>query len=445
MAYKDLYDGSSIDVLEGLEAVRVRPGMYIGSTGTRGLHHLLWEALDNAVDEALAGYCNEIIVTLNTDNSISVEDNGRGIPVDIHPKMKIPTVRVIYTVLHAGGKFKEGAYQNAGGLHGVGASVINALSTSLRVEVYRNGKIYVDEYEKGGKPITKLDRKGNLPSIGKTEKNGTKVTFLPDASIFETTAWNTETIENRLKEVCYLNKGLTIKFIIKGKGKTKDKEQSFYSDEGIKGFIKELNEEKENLTDIVYFKGESKSFNIQAEVALQLSEENGEHILSYCNNISTTEGGTHITGFKSGFTKLINNYINKEFNMKETPDGRDIRNGLTVVISLKHHNPQYEGQTKTKLSNSDAKTAMEEIIYNSGMLYFDRHLDDLKAIVDNAIKSLKTRQKEESKKVNIIKDTFAISHKLADCFSKDPKEREIYIVEGEQNRLNIPFPLISGV
>lgn len=438
-----VYDGSSIDVLEGLEAVRVRPGMYIGSVGSRGLHHLLWEALDNAVDEALAGYCKNIIVTLNLDNSISVEDDGRGIPVDKHPKMKIPTVRVIYTILHAGGKFKEGAYQKAGGLHGVGASVINALSSHLKVEVYKDGKIYIDEYENGGTPITKLDKKGNLPSVGKTEKIGTKVTFLPDSEIFETTKWEPEIIENRLKETSYLNKGIKIRFIIKGK--TKDKEKVFFSDEGIKGFIKDLNEDKDNLTEIIYFGGKSKTSNIEAEIALQISNEAGEHILSYCNNISTTEGGSHITGFKSGFTRLINNYISKEFNMKETPDGRDIRSGLTAIISLKHNNPQYEGQTKTKLSNSDAKTAMEEIVNDFGVLYFDRHLDDLKAIIDNAIKSYKIRQKEESKKVNIVKDTFAISHKLADCFSKKAEECEIYIVEGEQNRLNIPLPLINGV
>jgi len=423
------YNGSSIDVLEGLEAVRVRPGMYIGSTGSKGLHHLLWEALDNAVDENLAGYCNHITVTLNKDNSISVEDNGRGIPVDKHPKLKIPTVRVIYTVLHAGGKFKEGAYKNSGGLHGVGASVINALSKWLKVEVYRDGKIYLEEYENGGNPITKLTKTGLLPSVGTTKKTGTKVTFLPDDSIFETMIWNEELIETRLKEIAYLNKNLKITFINKQKKKEETKE--FCSEKGISGFIEELNEEKTNLTDIIYFKGKSTSYEIEAEIAIQLSDENGEHILGYCNNIATTEGGSHITGFKSGFTRLINNYINKEFNLKDTPDGKDIRNGITVIISLKHHNPQYEGQTKTKLSNSDAKSAMEEIIMNAGILYFDRHLSDLKAIIDNAIKSYKTRQKEETKKVSIIKDTFTISHKLADCFSKKAEECEIYLVEGE--------------
>lgn len=423
------YDGSSIDVLEGLEAVRVRPGMYIGSTGTRGLHHLLWEILDNAVDESLAGYCTDIWVTINPDQSITVEDNGRGMPVDIHPKMKIPTVRVIYTILHAGGKFKEGAYQTAGGLHGVGASVVNALSKHLKAEVFRNGKIYVDVYENGGKPITKLTKTGNLPTVGKTEKTGSRITFLPDDTIFETTKWDIEMIENRLKEVSYLNKGLKIHFFYQEK--KKQKEKVFFSEDGICGFLKEMNQDKNNLTDLVYFSGESKETGLTAEIALQISDEEGEHVMGYCNNIATTEGGTHLTGFRSGLTRLINTYISKEFNLKETPDGKDIRRGLTAIISLKHHNPQYEGQTKTKLSNSDAKSAMEEIVIQAGTLYFDRHLSDLKAIVDNAIQAYKRRQKETSKKVNIAKDTFSISHKLADCFSKKREECEIFLVEGD--------------
>lgn len=418
------YDGSSIDVLEGLEAVRVRPGMYIGSTSSKGLHHCIWEILDNSIDEALAGYCSKISLTINKDNSISIEDNGRGIPVDIHPKLQIPTVRVIYTVLHAGGKFKQGAYKNSGGLHGVGASVVNALSSWLEVEVYRDGKIYKDRYENGGKPVTKLNKDGLLPTSGKISNTGTKVTFLPDSTIFETTEWKTDIICQKLKEMSYLNKGITIEY----RNEKTNESHTYYEENGLIGFIEELTSDKDNLTPIIYIEG--KSNDIEAEIVFRVANEFGEHIISYCNNISTAEGGTHITGFKGGLTRLINNYA-KELGLKETFDGKDIRNGITAIVNLKHTNPQYEGQTKTKLGNSDAKGAVEEIVNLSGQLYFDRNYDVLKSIIDNAVKMMKFKQNEEAKKNSLFKDNFATASKIANCISKNPKECEVYIVEGD--------------
>lgn len=417
------YNGNSIDVLEGLEAVRIRPGMYIGSTGSKGLHHCVFEIVDNSIDESLAGYCDNIYVSINKDNSITVEDNGRGIPVDIHPKMKIPTVRVIYTVLHAGGKFREGAYQKSGGLHGVGASVVNALSKWVEVEVYRDGNIYIDRYENGGNPVTKLS-KGELPIIGKTDKNGTKVTFLPDDTIFETTEWKAEYLSNRFKEMAYLNKGIKITFENKKTGEV----EIFHSEKGIEGFIDELTENKSNLTDTIFITGSYN--NIDAEIAFKISDEFGEHLVSYCNNISTIEGGTHVTGFKSGLTKVINSY-SKDFNLKENLDGRDIRTGITAIISIKHSNPQYEGQTKTKLGNSDAKIAVENILVNEAPKFFDRNYEILKVIIDNAKKMMNLREKEDAKKISIPKETYINSHKLASCSSNNPDECEISIVEGD--------------
>lgn len=417
------YNGNSIDVLEGLEAVRIRPGMYIGSTGSKGLHHCVFEIVDNSIDESLAGYCDNIYVSINKDNSITVEDNGRGIPVDIHPKMKIPTVRVIYTILHAGGKFREGAYQKSGGLHGVGASVVNALSKWVEVEVYRDGNIYKDRYENGGNPVTKLS-KGELPVIGKTNKNGTKVTFLPDDTIFETTEWKAEYLSNRFKEMAYLNKGIKITFENKKTGEV----EIFHSEKGIEGFIDELTENKSNLTDSIFITGSYN--NIDAEIAFKISDEFGEHLVSYCNNISTIEGGTHVTGFKSGLTKVINSY-SKDFNLKENLDGRDIRTGITAIISIKHSNPQYEGQTKTKLGNSDAKIAVENILVNEAPKFFDRNYEILKVIIDNAKKMMNLREKEDAKKISIPKETYINSHKLASCSSNNPDECEISIVEGD--------------
>lgn len=417
------YNGSQIDVLEGLEAVRIRPGMYIGSTGSKGLHHCIWEILDNGIDEALAGFCDTIKLTINKDNSISIEDNGRGIPIDNHPKLDIPTVRVIYTVLHAGGKFRQGVYKKSGGLHGVGASVVNALSKWVEVEVYRDGKIYIDRYECGGKPVTKL-KKGVLPSIGKTDKRGTKVTFLPDDTIFETTEWKEDIIKQKLKEMSYLNKGIKIIF----ENKNTDESEVYHEERGLIGFVEELTNDKSNLTDIIYIEG--KSNDIEAEIVFRLADEFGEHIMSYCNNISTTEGGTHVTGFKGGLTRLMNNYA-KELGYKNQFDGKDIRNGITAIISIKHYNPQYEGQTKTKLGNSDAKNAIEDIMANEGPKFFDRNYETLKTILDNAEKMMKLKQKEEAERNTLSKDKFSMSEKIALCTSKDPKECEIYMVEGD--------------
>lgn len=419
----EIYDGSSIDVLEGLEAVRKRPGMYIGSTGSKGLHHCVFEIVDNSIDEALAGHCDNIYVSINEDNSVTVEDNGRGIPVDIHPKMKVPTVRVIYTILHAGGKFREGAYKTSGGLHGVGASVVNALSKWVEVDIYRNGNIYRDTYENGGKPLTKLINK-ELPIIGKTDKTGTKVTFLPDDSIFETLEWKPEYLASRFREMAYLNRGIKITFENK---KTNEKEM-FFSEEGIEGFLDELTKEKNNITDSILISG---SYNdIEAEIVFKLSDDFSEHLASYCNNISTIEGGTHVTGFKSGLTKVINSYA-KDFSLKENLDGKDIRTGITAIISIKHSNPQYEGQTKTKLGNSDAKIAIESIMINEGPKYFDRNYEVLKTIINNAKKMMNLRQKEESKKISIPKESYINSHKLASCSSNNADECELSIVEGD--------------
>lgn len=421
----DAYNGSQVTILEGLKAVRERPGMYIGSTGKKGLHHCIYEILDNSIDEGIQGFCNTIYITVNKDNSITIEDNGRGIPIDVHPVKKIPTVRVIMTILHAGGKFNGGAYKVSGGLHGVGASVVNALSSWLEVEVYRNGNIYLDRYENGGEPVIELTKKGELPTIGKTDKNGTKVTFLPDSTIFETTEWDTEVIKKRLKESAYLNKGVKIIY----KNELTNEEETFFDESGIAGYIKELTAEKENLTDVIYING--KSNDIYVEVAMRYSKTIGEHVISYCNNIHTVDGGTHITGFRSGLTRIINNYAKKTFNIKDAFDGKDVRNGITAIISIKHINPQYEGQTKTKLGNSDAKGAVEDVVNKKGELFFDKNYETLKTIVDIAKEMFNLRQKETTTKVPVVKNRKVLSHKLADCNSKDVTKNEIYIVEGD--------------
>ncbi len=421
------YDGSAIDILEGLEAVRVRPGMYIGSTGSRGLHHCIWEILDNCIDESLAGFCDEIHVTLHKDNSITVEDNGRGVPVDIHPKAKIPTVRVVYTVLHAGGKFKEGAYSVSGGLHGVGASVVNALSDYLEVEVANGGKLYRDRYEKG-KPVIPLATNGQLKAVGKTNKaHGTKVTFKPDATIFETTIFDDDIICNHLKQTCYLNNLVTIYY----KNEILDKEDVFHSEDGLIDFMRDLTDNQEgseNLSEIGYFKGEVD--NIQAEICFRLTDNPGERMFSFVNNVPTIDEGTHVTGFRSGFTKLINSYA-KDLSLKDTLQGTDIRNGLTAIISFKMHDPMFEGQTKGKLGSSSAKPAMETIVTSAGTLYFDRNFEMLKAVVENAVAKQQERLRSEKKTANIAKNQYEISNKLSDCNNKDRSKCEIFLVEGD--------------
>lgn len=423
----EVYDGSSIDILEGLDAVRKRPGMYIGSTNSKGLHHCVWEIVDNSIDEYLGGHCTQIKITINKDGSLTVEDDGRGIPVDLHPKAKIPTVRVIYTILHAGGKFGSGAYKVAGGLHGVGASVVNALSEYVEIEVSRNGNIYLDRYEKGGKPVTKLNKKLELPIIGKSETTGTKVTFKPDETIFETVDFKFDVIEKRLQESAYLNKGLTIVLTDERTGET----VTIYEEHGLEGYVAKINEDKETISPIITLSGVSN--DIEMDISLQYTTEFTEQIIAYCNNIATIEGGTHVTGVKSGLTKLINSYVKELALSKDTLDGKDIRSGLVAVVSLKHPDPQYEGQTKTKLGSTDAKNASEDIINREGTFYFDIHVEDMKVIVENALKSLKRRKAEDRAKINFQSKEMQLKSngKIAMCNGRDKTKNELYAVEGD--------------
>lgn len=427
MIEKQTYDGSSITILEGLEAVRVRPGMYIGSTNSKGLHHLVWEIVDNAIDEHLAGFCSEISVTIHKDGSLTVIDNGRGVPVDIHKQAGIPTARVIYTVLHAGGKFNGDGYAISGGLHGVGAAVVNALSEYMEVEISRNGKVYRDRYENGGHPVMELTKKNELPVVGNSDKSGTKVTFKPDATIFETVDFSFEVIQKRLQESAFLNKGLTLLLIDERTGES----VKFYEEKGIEGFIHQLNQDKDTISPVISFSGISNG--IEMDVSFQYTTEFNEQIISYCNNIATIEGGSHVTGFKAGLTRLVNSYV-KELNLyKDNLEGRDVRTGLVAVISLKHPNPQYEGQTKTKLGSSDAKTAVDDVVNRKGSHYFDFHIEDVKSIVENAIKSIKLRKAEDRARINLQSKEMKLqtNGKLASCLSRNWKERELFIVEGD--------------
>ena len=363
------YDGSQIVVLEGLEAVRKRPGMYIGSTGTRGLHHLIWEILDNGIDEHLAGFCSRIDITLRSDGGITIRDYGRGVPVDIHPTKKIPTERVVYTILHAGGKFSGGAYKVSGGLHGVGASVVNALSTKMIVEIRSDGNVYIDEYENGGHPVTKLV-KGELPVVGTCKKSdtGTSVTFYPDDTIFETVEFKADIIKKKLKETAFLNKGLKINFVDENTGE----EKSYEEKDGIKSYVKYINREAEVINDeVVYVEGESG--DIEVEAAFQYTNGYSEQINAYCNCINVIDGGTLVTGFKTALTRVMNQYARELGYLKgkdDNFDGKDIRNGIVAIISIKHPDPQFEGQTKTKLGNTDAKTAVEEVVSKEIVRYF---------------------------------------------------------------------------
>lgn len=356
------YNGSQIVVLEGLEAVRKRPGMYIGSTGSRGLHHLIWEILDNGIDEHLGGYCDRIEIELQKDGGISITDNGRGVPVDIHPTKHIPTARVVYTILHAGGKFGGGAYKVSGGLHGVGASVVNALSSKMVVEIKKDGKIYRDEYRDGGHIITPLEN-GLLPVVGSCRKSdtGTKVLFYPDPTIFETVEFKTDIIRKKLKEVAYLNKGLTIVF----KDKIAGEELTYYEEFGIKSFVTYLTRETTKLhPEPIYIEG--KSGDIEVEVAFQYTDSYQEQINSYCNRINVVDGGTLVTGFKTALTRVMNQYARELGILKEKDenfDGKDIRNGLFAIISIKHPDPQFEGQTKTKLGKHRCKGSGGGCIY----------------------------------------------------------------------------------
>lgn len=430
MAKKNTYDAESISVLEGLEAVRKRPGMYIGSVSTKGLNHLIYEIVDNAVDEHLAGYCSEVRVTLEKDGSATVADNGRGVPVGMHAK-GVPAARLVYTTLHAGGKFDDSAYKTSGGLHGVGSSVVNALSVYMDVEISREGYIHHDRYEKG-LPVVELED-GLLPKIGKTKKTGTKVNFLPDDTIFEKTKFKADDVKSRMHETAYLNPLLTIIFEdLRGAEKEKI---VYHEPDGILGFIKDLNSKKEAIHEPVYFKGESDG--IEVEAAFQYVNEFHENILGFCNNIYNSEGGTHLTGFKTTFTTVINQYARELGILKEKDSnftGADVRNGMTAIISIKHPDPRFEGQTKTKLDNPDASKATSKVTGEEIVRYFDRNLENLKKVIGCAEKSAKIRKTEEKAKTNLLtkqKYSFDSNGKLANCESRDASRCEIFIVEGD--------------
>ena len=427
---KNSYDAESISVLEGLEAVRKRPGMYIGSVSTRGLNHLVYEILDNSVDEHLAGYCDSITVTLEADGSATVTDNGRGIPVGMHKK-GISAERLVFTTLHAGGKFDNNAYKTSGGLHGVGSSVVNALSTYLTVRVKRDGFIYEDKYERGN-PVVELDN-GLLTPIGKTRETGTSINFLPDDQIFDKTRFKEDDIKNRLHETVYLNPGLTIYY--EDKRLSEPELITFHEPMGISGYIQDMNKSAETVSDVISYKGNCE--NIEVEVAFQFINEFHENVMGFCNNINTLEGGTHITGFKTAFTNIINNYA-RELGILKDKDanftGTDVRNGLTAVISIKHTDPRFEGQTKTKLDNQDADKAVKKVTNDELVRFFDKNLETLKNIIGCAEKAAKLRKTEEKAKTNMLtkqKYSFDSNGKLANCESKDASKCEIFIVEGD--------------
>jgi len=426
------YNGDQIVVLEGLEAVRKRPGMYIGTTGPRGLHHLIWEILDNGIDEHLAGFCTTLDVTLLKDGGIEINDNGRGVPVDIHPTKKIPSVRVVYTILHAGGKFSNSVYKVSGGLHGVGASVVNALSKRMIVEVKRDGKIYLDEYVNGGHPITPLVE-GLLPVVGKCNKSdtGTKVTFYPDDTIFETVEFKAEMIHKKLKEIAFLNKNLLINFIDQITGTSKSYQEEF----GIKSFVSYLTREMTVLhEEPIYLEG--KSGDIEVEIAFQYTDSYAEQINAYCNRINVVDGGTLVTGFKTGLTRVMNQYARELNILKDKDDnfdGKDIRNGLVAIVSIKHPDPQFEGQTKTKLGNTDAKGAVEDVFSSEAQRWLDKHVEVLKSILDNSMRSFNARRASDKARTAVMKQLSDVDtkSKLASCSSRKAEECELYIVEGD--------------
>ncbi len=430
MAKTNTYDASSITVLEGLEAVRMRPGMYIGSVTTKGLNHLIYEIVDNSVDEHLAGYCTEIKVTLEKDGSATVEDNGRGIPVGMHAK-GVSAERLVFTTLHAGGKFDNDAYKTSGGLHGVGSSVVNALSTYLTVEIKNGGYIYEDRYERGIPTVELKD--GLLEPKGRTKETGTKVNFLPDDTIFEKTRFKEDDVKSRLHETAYLNPNLTIHF--EDRRKEEIEKITYHEPEGIIGFIKDMNASSETLHEVAYFSGECEGITV--EVAFQYINEFHENVLGFCNNIYNAEGGTHLTGFKTMFTNCINTYA-RELNILKEKDanftGAEVRNGMTAVVSIKHPDPRFEGQTKTKLDNQDAAKAVGKVTGDEVVRFFDRNLETLKTVISCAEKAAKIRKAEEKAKTNLLtkqKFSFDSNGKLANCESKDPKKCEIFIVEGD--------------
>ena len=430
MAEKKTYDAGSISVLEGLEAVRKRPGMYIGSVSRKGLNHLIYEIVDNAVDEHLAGFCDAICVTLEKDGSCTVSDNGRGIPVGLHEK-GMSAARLVFTTLHAGGKFDDSSYKTSGGLHGVGSSVVNALSVSMDVEISRDGFIHHDRYERGI-PVIALEE-GLLPKIGKTKKTGTKINFLPDGEIFEKTRFKGDEVKSRLHETAYLNPRLTIFY--EDKRGDEPEQLTFHETEGIRGFVHALNKNSETVCDVIYFQGESEGITVEA--AFQYTNDFHENVLGFCNNIYNAEGGAHLTGFKTTFTTGINQYARELGILKEKDanfTGTDVRNGMTAVISVKHPAPRFEGQTKTKLDNQDAARATGKVTGDEIQLFFDKNLEILKSVIGCAEKAAKIRKSEEKAKTNLLtkqKFSFDSNGKLANCESRDASVCEIFIVEGD--------------
>lgn len=427
---KTQYNAESITVLEGLEAVRKRPGMYIGDVGTKGLNHLIYEIVDNAVDEHLAGYCNEIFITLEANGSCTVRDYGRGIPVELHQK-GVSAERVVLSTLHAGGKFDNDAYKTSGGLHGVGSSVVNALSEYMNVKIYKNGEIHHDAYQRGV-PVIELNH-GLLPVIGKTKQTGTEINFMPDGEIFEKTRFKAEWLKSRLHETAYLNPELVITYENKRPG---GEEKVIYSEpDGIVAYVKNINKGKSAIHDPVYFKGELE--RIEVEIAFQFVDTFEENILGFCNNIFTQEGGTHLAGFKTKFTTLINTYARELGILKEKDSnftGADTRNGMTAIVAIKHPDPIFEGQTKTKLASADATKSVFSVAGDELQLYFDRNVETLKGIISCAEKSAKIRKAEEKAKTNMLtksKFSFDSNGKLANCESKDASKCEIFIVEGD--------------
>jgi len=421
------YGASQIQVLEGLEAVRLRPGMYIGSTSEKGLHHLVYEVVDNSIDEALAGYCDNILVVIEKDNSISVSDNGRGIPVDIQPQLGRPAVEVVLTVLHAGGKFGEGGYKVSGGLHGVGVSVVNALSEYLEVEVKRNGQTYYQRFERGG-PVA------DLKVIGTSETTGTKIKFKPDHLIFDTLIYSLETLATRLRELSFLNKGVKITLI--DERKEEDKETVFQHDGGIVDFVKYLNKNKDALHKPIYF--ENSKNDVSLEIAIQYTESYSENVFSFANNIKTHEGGTHEAGFKTAVTRVVNDYARK-FNILKDNDtnlqGEDVREGITSVISVKIREPQFEGQTKTKLGNSEVRGIADSIISEGLSTFLEENPAVAKKVIEKAVNSARAREaarkaRELTRRKSALEGT-SLPGKLADCSIKDPAMSELYLVEGD--------------
>ncbi len=427
-ALNSSYDESQIQVLEGLEAVRKRPGMYIGSTSLRGLHHLVYEIVANSVDEALAGRCDEIEVVVHKDNSVTVTDNGTGIPVGPHPKMGISTLEVVHTILHAGGKFGSGAYSVSGGLHGVGASVVNALSENMEVEVYRDGHIYRQKYERG-KPVTPVE------IVGDTENHGTKSTFKPDPDIFEDIVFDFDAMITRYREMAFLNRGIKINLIDERPEESIVK--NLHYEGGIISFVEYLNKTKDALHDNVIFVEGNKDANI-VEIAMQYNDTYNENVYSYANNIATTEGGTHLTGFRTAITKVLNDYARKYNFIKENDknlSGEDVREGLTAVISIKLPEPQFEGQTKTKLGNSEIRTLVENVLTEELSSFFEENPSVGKIILDKCLTAARAREaarkaRELTRRKSAL-DTSTLPGKLADCSEKDPSVTEIFIVEGD--------------